>query len=402
MPDTPTTPPVTQPITLDPSQEAALQLACAEPICIITGGPGTGKTTIIRALLDRLRNSEGVALAAPTGKAAKRMQEATGQPAKTIHRLLAYSPVEGFWYGTSQRLPHDVIVVDEASMIDVELFARLLQAIDERRTRLILVGDYNQLPSVGPGAILSDLVRSDLVPCARLTTVHRNAEGSWVCVNAPLVLEGEGLSLVRAQDFQFVDVESSSDVALKIGDLIHERQDFVQTLVPQRTGPAGADALNAALQARFNHQNNAPQWGNKSTGFIRTDDKVIHTKNNYELGVFNGETGVVTAIAKDELQVTFPDRRYPVAYTRADATALRLAYALTVHKSQGSEWPWVIVIVHSAHTYMLTRQLLYTAITRGKEGVIIVGNKRGIENALKCKRDSKRNTALCDRIRGAA
>lgn len=386
--------------TLDSSQTAALELAAREPISIITGGPGTGKTTIIKSILERLVGLH-IALCAPTGKAAKRMQEATGHEAKTIHRLLAYNPETGFWYGVSDMLPHDVIIVDETSMVDVELFAHLLKAIDERRTRLILVGDYNQLPSVGPGAILADLVKSNLVPCARLTQLHRSSKNSWVCLNAPHILKGEVMPLVKRPDFYFIEVKDAANVAKYCGDEL-EKNPHLQILAPQRTKAAGTRVLNEVLQKRFNPLRPRETEWKWELRTLRPRDKVIHTVNNYELGVFNGECGVVVSIDKKEqtLCVQYPDRKYTVTYTRSDARDLRLAYALTIHKSQGSEWPWIAVVIHSTNTFMLTRQLLYTAVTRGKEGVIIVGNRKGIEAALKCKRDSTRNTALCDRIRG--
>jgi len=389
-------------ITLDPSQADALTLAAHKRICIITGGPGTGKTTILRELLEELGDDVRVALCAPTGKAAKRMSEATGREAKTIHRLLGFNPIEnGFYHNADNPLAVDVVVVDESSMVDVALFADLCDAIDKETTRLVLVGDANQLPSVGPGAILADLVEGGRVPCARLMHVHRSAAESWICRSAPRVLEGAELDLSDRDDFRFVDVDEAANVPKICGDVLDDFGD-AQILVPQRTGKAGADAINLAMQERFNpSQPGESTWG-KEPNALRPRDRVIHVKNNYELGVFNGEVGIVTSIDDDEarLLVEYPDRSLPVVYTRKDANDLRLAYALTIHKSQGSEWPWVVVVVHNTHTFMLTRQLLYTAITRGKQGVVVVGNEQGIANALKSKRDSARNTALNDRIDG--
>lgn len=396
-------------IRLDESQQAALDMITTEPISIVTGGPGTGKTTILSAALDAMRaQGETVALCAPTGKAAKRMKEATGYEAQTIHRILKWNPTERkFYHGNDGGpVPYDVVIVDEASMIDVALFAALLVAIEPGSTRLVLVGDYNQLPSVGPGAILSDLVRSDLVPCARLVNVHRSAAGSWMCSTAPRILRGESIDVKDRDDFRFFEVDAGPNIPKIAGDAYEKLR--AQILVPQKTGKAGADAINVALQERFNpKKKGAPQWG-KAPHLLRVGDPVIHVRNNYDLGVFNGECGHVVSIeeadrAKDTpalLSVQYPDRRFPTAYTKGDAFDLRLAYALTIHKSQGSEWPWVIVVAHSTHSFMLTRQLLYTAVTRGKQGVCIVGNKPGIKQALKTNKDAKRNTALCDRIRG--
>ena len=386
-------------ITLDESQQAALALALDEPIAIVTGGPGTGKTTILREALARL-GGQRVALAAPTGKAAKRIQETTGREAKTLHRLLGYNPVErGFYHGLSNPLPFDVVIVDEASMIDVELFADLLDAIEPTTTRLVLVGDANQLPSVGPGAILADLVRSDLVPTARLSNVHRSAAESWICNNAPRILEGLEVDTSTRDDFEFVACDEAVNVAKFCGDAL-EADTTAQILIPQKTGAAGTEAVNVAMQARFNPlRPDELEWG-KTPNVLRPRDRVIHTKNNYELGVFNGECGVVVSIEPTKMLVEYADRNAAVEYTRGDSFDLRLAYALTIHKSQGSEWSTVIAVVHNTHTFMLTRQLLYTAITRAKKRVVIVGNDRGLANALGSKRDSTRNTALCDRIRG--
>lgn len=390
-------------IELDESQRAALDLVANTPIAIVTGGPGTGKTTLVRALLDRLEGQR-VALAAPTGKAAKRMQEATGVEARTIHRLLGYSPIErGFYYGKEDPLPFDVVVVDEASMIDVELCAHLLEAVDPTCSRIVFVGDANQLPSVGPGAILRDLVNDSPVPCARLTEVHRAAAGSWMCSSAPRVLEGEPLDLEERDDFRFVAVgdEDAPLVPHELGNVLEDFAD-AQILVPQKTGKAGAEAINVAIQERFNPVRPGEKTWGKAPNELRPRDRVIHVRNNYDLGVFNGEVGNVESIDNEAgvMLVAYPDRAGCVEYSRSDSFDLRLAYALTIHKSQGSEWPWVVVVCHSTHSFMLTRQLLYTAITRGKSGVVLVGNQRGIDNALSKKSDATRNTALCERIRG--
>lgn len=384
-------------IELDESQRAALALVKHEPISIVTGGPGTGKSTIVRAMLDAMDAGVLVGLAAPTGKAAKRLEETTGRNAQTIHRLLKYSPAEkGFFHCAAEPLPHDVIVIDEASMVDVSLCASLLEAIDPTRTRVVLVGDADQLPSVGPGSILSDLVRSGLVPCARLETVHRSKVGSWICTAAPRVLAGQSINLDARNDFAFVPVDSADWIPRACGDAYEKHG--AQILTPQRTGKAGTVAINKALQERFNPL----QPGEKQWGDLRPRDRVIHTRNNYDLGVFNGETGTVRGIDSEAgaLFVDYPDRVGPVRYSRAESWDLSLAYALTVHKAQGSEWPWVIVVAHHTHAFMNTRRLIYTAITRAKAGAVIVGSERGIDQAIASKRDVRRNTALAARIRG--
>lgn len=383
---------------LDTSQEVAVELACTAPFAVITGGPGTGKSTCLKVALDRMdARGERYALASPTGKAAKRMNEATGREASTIHRLLGWT--QGGWTHCEENpLDLDVIVIDEASMLDVELCEALVDALTDT-TRLVLVGDANQLPSVGPGRILADLVEAELVPVARLTHVHRAAAKSWICRNAPRVLAGEALELVDARDFRFFEVEDIGEAAQKVGEIVTlPEYQGAQVLSPQRTTACGVTALNAQLQARLNPPpasgaGQAWQFGDR---VFRRGDRVIQTSNNYDLGVFNGEVGEVIDI--DALMlVDFGDRR--VHFAKVHACDLQLAYALTVHKCQGSEFPWVVCVVHSAHTYMLTRQLFYTAITRAKKGVVIVGNQKGLHAATSAKDPPRRNTSLVERMR---
>lgn len=407
-------------IVLDPSQEAAVELLLEARVGIVTGGPGTGKTTTLRTALDRLdalpapkrddetRDFARYRLAAPTGKAARRMGEATGREAVTIHRLLDYGPRfdgrgVGFRRDENSPIEADLVVVDESSMIDVRLGAALMRAIDFGRTRLVLVGDADQLPSVGPGRVFADLIESGEVPVARLSTLHRAAAGSWVCANAPVVLEGSRPSLLERSDFRWVPAEAAVDAArlaveVIARDLPARGIEGAQLLVPQRTGSAGVDSLNKTLQAELN----PPRPGEKAwkrEGFeLRPGDRVIQTVNSYELGVMNGEVGEVLR-ADSELVVDFDGRE--VAYNAMTVAGLRLAYALTIHKSQGSEWPWVVVLCHSTHAYMLSRQLLYTAITRAKKGVVLVGDERGLDLALMNVAPTKRNTTLVERLKGA-
>ena len=382
---------------LDPSQEAAVELMCNAPFCVVTGCPGTGKTTSLRAALDRL-DMKGVryALASPTGKAAKRMSEATGRDASTIHRLLGFGR-DGWAYHSGNPLPFEVLFIDESSMLDVNLAASLVDAVADD-SRLVLMGDANQLPSVGPGRVLADLVESGAVPVARLRHVHRAAADSWVCRNAPRVLAGKPLELEECPDFRFSEVETANDAADAVVEVMASIPD-AQVLVPQRPTACGVEALNTRLQAKLNPPGALkPEWkiGDRA---LRLGDRVIQTVNDYKLEVFNGEVGSVVDFNDDLglMTVDMGDRK--VFYEKAQAFSLQHAYALTIHKSQGSEFPWVVCVVHSSHTHMLTRQLFYTAITRAKKGVILVGNQKGIAVATSAKAPPKRNTGLVARMR---
>lgn len=394
-----------QVIELDPSQRAAVELALSARLAIITGGPGTGKTTSLRTTLDELdRQGKRYQLAAPTGKAARRMHEATGRPAQTIHRLLE-------WRGTWQRhrlrpLSTDAVLIDESSMIDIELLAALLDAINSNVTRLVLIGDADQLPPVGPGRPFADLVASGLVPVARLTRVHRSAAESWICANAPRVLAGEMPSLVDQHGFRWVHTDSASDLLPRVHRLLvdyvpkHVNAD-TQVLIPQNNGVAGIAAANTLLQQALNPRGpKAPYMRNSDSVELRVGDRVIQTRNDYMLGVFNGEVGEVIDIQSGQVQVHLDGRPEPVVYTLEQAHSLRHAYALTVHRAQGSEFPWVIMVCHSTHHHMLTRQLLYTGITRGKQGVILVGDVKGVRRAVEQNRPSERQTTLVERIKG--
>ena len=401
-------------ITLDPSQERAVDLVMTAGLGVVTGGPGTGKTTILREALRRLDAGEKppeTLLCAPTGKAARRMSEATGRTAMTLHRGLEYGPVfeggtagrMGFRRNAETPLEEDLVIVDEASMVDVELASHLFAAIDESRTRLIFVGDAAQLPSVGPGRVFADLIHSHAVPVAQLTTLHRAAQESWICRNAPRVLAGETPELAATKDFNFYNREDRAkafDAVMEVVCRVSPKHGIPtpQVLVPQKTGPLGANALNASLQSALNRARPGERSMGKAPHVLRPRDRVIQTKNDYQLGVFNGEIGDVVEIASHHVIVAYEGRE-PVKYDKLQAQALRLAYALTVHKSQGSEWPWVVVVCHSTHAFMLSRQLIYTAITRAKEGVVIVGDRKGIALALKNVSPSKRNTGLVERIR---
>lgn len=396
-------------ITLDPSQERAVELACSARLGIVTGGPGTGKSTCLRFALDWLdQHGQRYELAAPTGKAAKRINETTGRPARTIHRLLGYTR-DGWAHNKDNPLACNVVIVDESSMIDIELGAALLNAIDPSRTRLILIGDADQLPPVGPGRLFGDLVDAAeagevRVPLVRLQTVHRSALESWVCRNAPRVLRGEGLELGEHPDFLFVEQDNAAELLADVRHLITEYipkniDADAQLLIPQRPGVAGIDAANRALQNALNPRAEGAPFVPRKDHELRIGDRVIQTRNDYKLQIFNGEIGTIDEIDRHAGKVHVYVEG-PVEYSLEQADALQLAYALTVHRAQGSEFPWVVCVVHSTHSYILTRQLVYTAITRAKKGVILVGDRKGLAHALSERKTVKRNTALVERLKG--
>ena len=378
---------------------------------MVTGGPGTGKTTTLKQMLDECdRQSISYELAAPTGKAAIRIQQTTGRTAQTIHRLLEYRPDEvgelHFHRNAEHPLDANLVVIDEASMVDVQLGARLFEAIDPKRTRLVFMGDVDQLPSVGPGQVLADIIDSEEVPVVRLQTVHRAAAESWVCVNAPLVIQGVKPPLLPRKDFRFYERSSADSLLRTINKLVEDKKgkkgekgEEVQVLAPQNRGDLGIEIMNALLQSDLNPIRSKTAGANNweiGPYKIRYADRVIHCRNNYNLGVFNGEIGSVQDINDEHMMVDYGDRL--ITYDKSEAKDLKLAYALTIHKSQGSEWDWVIVVCHSMHHYMLSRQLLYTAITRAKKGVIIVGDEEGIEEALANDRPRERETTLRQRL----
>ncbi len=397
-------------VELDPDQIEALRLAHERSVVVITGGPGTGKTTLTRFLLDLFDEHHlGVALAAPTGRAARRLAETTKRDASTLHRLLGFDPSTGeFGRNEDHPLEAAVILVDESSMIDQPMFASLLRAI-EPGTRLVLVGDANQLPSVGPGEVLRDLIRSDRIPTARLARIFRQGERSGIVTNAHRVLEGERPRTTEPGegDFAFVVRDRPEDVAAEVRRLVREvlpksagvdaRRD-VQVLVPMYKGDAGADALNAALQEDLNPRGREVRAGRRR---FRHGDRVIQLRNDYSRNVFNGEIGWVDSVGEDgqRFSVRF-DQLVDLSASEWDQVAL--AYAITVHKSQGSEYDWVILPLSTQHAILLDRPLFYTAITRARKGVVLVGSERALSLALRPGRSHARRTTLAERLRGEA
>lgn len=402
---------------LSAEQQAAIQTALANPTSVLTGGPGTGKTTCLKALINALESQKKrYALASPTGRAAKRLSEATDRPASTIHRLLGFSPMEGFKYHAENYLPIDFLVVDETSMLDLILANNLLKAL-KPGTHLLLVGDVDQLPSVGAGDVLRDVIASGTVPVTCLTQIFRQAADSLIITNAHKINKGEmpvfspptvvemsrqGIS-TQGNDFFLFPAEDATVVADWVVDVVSERipNKFgfdplreIQVLAPMYRGAAGVRILNERLQEQLCAPNpNLP--GKRLFGTTyRPGDKVMQIQNNYDKDVFNGDIGFVTGIDLVEhiLSVDIDGRQIGYDFTEADQ--LVLAYAVTVHKAQGSEFPVVVMPVVSAHYLMLQRNLLYTAITRARQLCVLVGSRRAIGIAVGNNKVSQRHTAL--------
>ncbi len=392
-------------ITLSDEQRDALSMSVDAPVMVITGGPGTGKTTLINSIISVFqRKNFTLLLAAPTGRAAKRMETTTGHSAKTIHRLLEYNPkLHDFSRNEMNPLDADVIVIDEMSMVDVSLMHSVLKAIPDD-ARLLLIGDVDQLPSVGPGNVLMDIIASNAVPTVRLKTVFRQAAESGIISNAHRINVGDPPKWNDTDCF-FVernDPEAVRDTILElVTNRIPKKFGFdpmkdIQVLAPMHRGDAGVAHLNQQLQQAMNpNGQEIPRRG------LRLGDRVIQTKNNYELDVYNGDVGIITLVSEEvkELHVEFEDRT--ALYNFDDIDNLQLAYAITVHKSQGSEYPALILPIVSQHYLMLQRNILYTAITRGKSLVVVVGEKKALRRALNNTDVTRRNTRLAERLRSA-
>ena len=417
-------------VALAPEQREAVNLAARAPVLVVTGGPGVGKTTIVRAILATL-DAGGlvVRLAAPTGRAAKRMSEATGREASTLHRLLEFDPKTAAFKRTREApIEAGAVVVDEASMIDLEMADALVQAIAPG-TRLVLVGDVDQLPSVGPGAVLRDVIASKRIPCVRLTQIFRQGRESLIVTNAHRIHAGE-LPIApepgndRA-DFYVVERRDPDAAKATIVELVAKRIPHrfgldpvrdVQVLTPMHRGPCGSLALNEALQGALNPARNAATELAVGSRVFRRGDKVMQLRNDYNRNVWNGDVGIVTDIdtevglareGKEEaeradrpaspLTVGY-DADRAVPYDREALDELTLAYACSVHKSQGSEYPAVVIPILTTHFVMLSRNLLYTAVTRGKRLVVLVCDPRALTIALAEDRKDDRRTRLAARI----
>jgi exodeoxyribonuclease V alpha subunit len=395
-------------VALTEEQEEAVEQALGRGLTVITGGPGTGKTTVLKAVIHALHASgDSVALCAPTGRAAKRMSEATGFPAKTIHRLLEYDPSSGgFARDEANPLLVDVVIVDEVSMIDLLLMTSLVAAVPDEG-RLVLVGDRFQLQSVGPGSVLRDVVESHRFPVVTLATVHRQAAESQIIQSSHRILAGARPAFPppgETGDCFFVARDDPEAARESVVELLRERipgvfgldpLKDVQVITPMYRGALGADSLNRALQAALNPGDGGLRRGDH---VFRVGDKVMQIRNNYEKEVFNGDIGRIRALDEKDLTLMVDFGGRMVSYDQDDLDDLVLAYAITVHKSQGSEYPGVVLVMHTQHYVMLRRNLLYTALTRGRRLVVLVGNERALIRAVRNDETGVRYTRLRDRM----
>lgn len=389
----------------DEIQIAAIQQAVESKVMVLTGGPGTGKTTTTQGIIATLKTAGlSILLAAPTGRAAKRMSEATGMEAKTIHRLLEFNPMDGYKRNDENPLEGDVLIVDECSMIDLILMNNLMKAIPTDM-RLILVGDIDQLPSVGAGNVLRDIIDSQQIPVVRLTRIFRQAQSSRIVMSAHAINNGRfpDTSNGKETDFFFIKMEDQVQVAENIVRLVKERlpqayhlpSSKIQVLTPMQRGHVGASSLNLALQEALNPIKTGLNRGGYS---FRKGDRVMQVRNNYEKEVFNGDLGYVEEVDLEErtLMARFDDKL--VEYEVSELDELVLAYATTIHKSQGSEYPIVVMPVLMSHYVMLQRNLIYTGITRAKKICVLIGSSKALGFAIRNLSVLKRNTKLKERL----
>ncbi len=397
-------------LSLAPAQRDAVASVLEHGVFVLTGGPGTGKTTVVRAMLDLLEEKGlSILLGAPTGRAAKRLAEATGRKAVTVHRMLEAQGIRGtvqFLRSEDEPLETDAVILDEVSMMDIMLMAHFLAAVP-MGCRVVFVGDVDQLPAVGPGAVLKDILRSKAVPSVRLTEVFRQQGESSIVMNAHAINAGREPVAVRdvGAEFQFWELPDAATTAEKIVSLCANflpQKGFsplsdVQVLAPMHRQECGVDNLNRLLQEALNPKSQAkPEYVGASHTF-RLGDKVMQTKNNYTKQVFNGDIGFITALDASGLSVRFGEGLV-VGYERGELGELQLAYAMSVHKSQGSEYPVIVLPLVAGHRIMLQRNLLYTAVTRAREKVILLGSRAALRTAVENDRTKRRYTLLAERL----
>lgn len=395
-------------IKLAKVQRQAVDAVLEHGILVVTGGPGTGKTTLIKGIISVLEAAGcRILLAAPTGRAARRLAESAGRPALTVHRMLEYVPHEGrFAFGRNedQPLDADTIIIDEASMLDMTLTSALLKAIPTG-CRLIFIGDIDQLPAVGPGSVLKDIIRSNAIQVVRLNEVFRQAAQSKIVLNAHAINRGLLPEIEPDSEFEFFECTDEMLVAQKIVDfcetLLEEYNlHDLQILSPMHKLPCGVENLNKLLQERFNPPDEFKQEVNTARQILREGDKIIQVRNNYDKEVFNGDIGWVSAVHGRTLTAYFPDINdgLTVKYEQGEFDELQLAYAMSVHKAQGSEYPVVVLALSKGHYIFLQRNLLYTAITRAREKVVIVGQKSSLQTAVINDKTRRRYSLLAERL----
>jgi exodeoxyribonuclease V alpha subunit len=396
-------------IELSPEQHKAIQATLTHKVTVLTGGPGTGKTVSIRTIIGALEAMDcSYALCAPTGRAAKRLSEATGRSAQTVHRLLKYSPMEGFRHNAENHLEVDCLIVDEASMLDLLLTNNLLKAVDPA-AHVLFVGDIDQLPSVGAGDVLRDIIASGRAAVVQLTTIFRQAADSGIVVNAHRINQGQPPILNQFDDFYFFSQQNPEAAADLLVDVVQRRIPHkfkldpvsdVQVLAPMYRGACGVANLNTRLQEALNPPSSHKPERRLGGQVFRVGDKVMQTRNNYDRDVYNGDMGQITGIDPLEQTLTVTIDGRPIVYDWGEADELVHAFAVSVHKSQGSEYPAVVIPVLAQHYLMLQRNLLYTAITRARRLVVLVGTRQAIGIAVRNAKVRERRSGLSVRLQG--
>ncbi len=396
-------------ITLADAQKKAIRASIKHGVFVLTGGPGTGKTTVVKGIINVLEKAGcRILLAAPTGRAARRLAESSGRQTQTVHRLLEYQPAGGsFFFGKSDEdlLDAEAIIIDEASMLDIMLTYNLLKAVP-RGCRLIFVGDVDQLPSVGAGSVLKDIIRSNAMPVVKLEEVFRQAEVSPIILNAHKINRGRMPDFDCGSEFSLVEFDNENDAAEYVAETYAGAAALngwrsVQVLSPMHRNLCGVQNLNKMLQNRMNPSSSGREEITVLGTTFRESDKVMQIRNNYEKDVFNGDIGRIVKIEGKNVTVAYPERPEGdyVTYAQGELDELQLAYAMSVHKSQGSEYPCVILLMVPGHYVMLQRNLLYTAVTRAREKVIVVGAKSAVCTAVNNDRTRKRYSLLAERMR---